>query len=95
MKHRIMLATTALLAACGEAPAPTQPNGVALAGGFSTSANAVGPAAVPYTTVGASTFTVPAGVTSLHLNYVRPWMHSASLIENCILNTGYFSYEYS
>ena len=63
MKHRIMLATTALLAACGEAPAPTRPNAVALVQGFSASALTTG----SYTTVGASTFTVPAGVTSINI----------------------------
>ena len=64
MKHRIMaLATLALLAACGEAPSPTQPDAVALMQGRNHSPAVT--AGTSFTTVGAATFTVPAGVTSI------------------------------
>ena len=65
MKHRVTaLATVALLAACGEAPGPTQPNADALVQVPSHRTSAI-VAGASYTTVGASTYTVPAGVTSL------------------------------
>ena len=56
-----VIATAVLAAACGEATTPTQPNAVALVQGFSNLTTG------SYTTVGASTFTVPAGVTSLEI----------------------------
>jgi hypothetical protein len=68
--RRVSVAAIALvIAACGkESPvAPSQPDVVAIA---DVTATVVGPNTVTFTTVGAATFTVPAGVTSLTVTAV-------------------------
>lgn len=101
MKRRIMaLVPIALLAACAEVPAPTQVRADALVEGLSnrTRTGAAGPTTtVSYSTVGASTFTVPAGVTSLSVVAVggggggailRPGGHGAKVTATLAVTPG-------
>jgi hypothetical protein len=101
MKRRDMaLASIALLVACGEAPVTTQPNAVESMRGSSTRTPANAAAVtttVEFTTVGAETFTVPAGVTSLSIVAIggggggailRPGGHGALVTSTLAVSPG-------
>ena len=62
------LAALALLAACGERAAITEAGGRAMTpGGRNASSSVAASGSADFTTVGAATFTVPEGVTSLSI----------------------------